>query len=90
MNMAQTQDTTPTPAAVARQATEQTTANLDALILLGTFGPSDDMTALLRLSNGTVARVSTGDDIGGDTVVAIDEGRLALNQNGTAHWLSMP
>lgn len=88
--MAQTQDTTNTPAFVAAKATEKTRANLDALILLGTFGPPDNRAALLRLSNGRVARVSTGDVIGGDQIVAIDEGRLALNQNGTAHWLLMP
>ncbi|MFZ5961379.1 amidophosphoribosyltransferase [Thalassococcus sp. BH17M4-6] len=88
--MAETPDTTDTPAIVAENATRETDANLDALILLGTFGPQDNLTALLRLSNGKIAKVSRGDEIGGDTVIAIDEGRLALAQNGTAHWLAMP
>ena len=88
--MAQSKDTTDTPAIVSDKATERTNANLSSLILLGTFGPSDDLTALLRLSSGKVARVRKGDVIGRDTVVAIDDGRLALNQNGTAHWLNMP
>lgn len=88
--MAQNTDTTATPEVVTKNATTQTEANLGRLILLGTFGPSGDQTALLRLSNGTTAQVGKGDKIGRDTVIAVEDGRLALARNGDAHWLSMP
>ncbi|MGR3442261.1 MAG: pilus assembly protein PilP [Thalassococcus profundi] len=88
--MAQNQDTTPTPAEVAQNATQTTDANLRSLVLLGTFGPEGDLTALLRLTNGTTARVRTGDRIGGDRIVAVDDGRLALAENGRMHWIEMP
>jgi Tfp pilus assembly protein PilP len=88
--MAQNHDTTPTPAEVAQNATQTTDANLRSLVLLGTFGPEGDLTALLRLTNGTTARVRTGDRIGGDRIVAVDDGRLALAENGRMHWIEMP
>ena len=88
--MAQPQDTPPTPDIVARNATQRTGDNLDRTILLGTFGPEGNRSALIRLSNGTVAKVGTGDRLGRDRIVAIDDGRLALAKNGTALWLTMP
>ncbi len=87
--MAQT-DTTPTPASVARRATEQTDANLSRMILLGTFGTDAAPQALVRLPDGQVARVAPGDRVGHDTVYAIDARRIALERNGRATWVAMP
>ncbi|MFA8385618.1 MAG: amidophosphoribosyltransferase [Pelagibaca sp.] len=82
------QDTTPTN--VAKQATQTTDDLRGALILLGTFGTNDHPQALLKLRGGKIATVSRGDLVKGETVVAIEEGRVALARNGTAHWLEMP
>ena len=82
------QDTTPTH--VAQQATQTTDDLRGALILLGTFGPNDHPQALLKLRGGKIATVSRGDVVNGKTIVAIEEGRVALARNGTAHWLEMP
>lgn len=79
-----------TPAQVARAATQSATDFGGALTLLGTFGASDNPSAILRLRNGRTTSVSRGDSVAGQTVVAIEEGRVALSRNGTAHWLDMP
>lgn len=79
-----------TPPQVARQATQSTNDLAGALILLGTFGPQSDPQALVKLRNGKTATVSRGDTVNRQTVVAIEEGRIALARNGTAQWLKMP
>lgn len=83
-----TQDATPTN--VAQQATRMTNDLRGALILLGTFGSNDHPKALLKLRGGKIATVSRGDVVKGETIVAIEESRVALARNGTAHWLAMP
>ena len=79
-----------TPPQVARQATETAIDLGGAIILLGTFGPQSDPQALLKLRGGKTETVSRGDTVNGQTVVAIEEGRVALAQSGNAHWLTMP
>ncbi len=79
-----------TPPQVARTATLNTNDLGGALILLGTFGAQSNPQALLKLRNGKTETVSRGDSVDGQTVVAIEEGRVALSRNGTAHWLNMP
>ncbi|WP_146589001.1 pilus assembly protein PilP [Puniceibacterium confluentis] len=87
--MAQT-DTTPTPPAVAQSATRRTDSNLSRLVLLGTFGSEQAPQALVRLPDGRVTRVSPGDQVGHDTVYAIDATRIALGQNGRSVWVEIP
>ena len=79
-----------TPPQVAQQATETTNDLGGALTLLGTYGTQDAPQALLKLRGGKTAIVARGDRVNGQTVVAIEEGRMALARNGTAHWLDMP
>jgi hypothetical protein len=79
-----------TPPKVAATATQTTHDLGGALILLGTFGTQTDPQALLKLRNGSTETMSRGDKVNGQTVVAIEEGRVALARNGTAHWLDMP
>lgn len=79
-----------TPPQVAQQATQTTHDLGGALTLLGTFGSQSDLQALLKLRNGKTATVSRGDSVNGQTVVAIEDGRVALARNGTARWLDMP
>jgi type IV pilus biogenesis protein PilP len=79
-----------TPPLVAQQATQTTNDLGGTLTLLGTFGSQTNLQALLKLRGGTIATVSRGDLVNGQTVVAIEDGRVALARNGTAHWLEMP
>ncbi|PWL35990.1 MAG: amidophosphoribosyltransferase [Marivita sp. XM-24bin2] len=60
------------------------------MTLLGTFGPQTAPQALLKLRGGKTSIVSRGDRVNGQTVVAIEKGRMALARNGTTHWLEMP
>ncbi|MCI5111032.1 MAG: amidophosphoribosyltransferase [Marivita sp.] len=82
------QDTTPPQ--VAATATQTTNDLGDSVTLLGTFGSQSDPQALLKLRGGKTATVSRGDRVNGQTVVAIEDGRVALARNGTAHWIDMP
>ncbi|WP_417721906.1 amidophosphoribosyltransferase [Salipiger sp.] len=79
-----------TPANVAQTATQEAKLPRRGVILLGTFGSNGTGGALLRLSDGRTARVTVGDSVGSARVVAIDEERLALSQNGRAQWISVP
>ena len=79
-----------TPPQVAQEATTQTDDLGGAVTLLGTFGAENDPHALLKLRGGKTTTVSRGDSVNGETVVAIEEGRVALSRNGTAHWLEIP
>ena len=79
-----------TPPQVAREATQTTTDLGTALTLLGTFGSGETPKALLRLRNGDTTTVARGDSINGQTVIAIEEGRVALARNGATEWLEMP
>lgn len=79
-----------TPPQVAREAT-QTSRDLGGTVtLIGTFGSSADLHALLKLSNGKTTSVARGDQVNGQTVVAIETGRVALLKNGATEWLEMP
>ena len=79
-----------TPANVADLATKTITEDDTQLLLLGTFGPSEDLRAMVRSALGRTRTVGVGDRVGGTTVIAIEEGRLALNRNGTAEWIEVP
>lgn len=79
-----------TPPLVAQQATRTTRDLGGAVTLLGIFGSQSDPHALLKLRGGETATVSRGDIVNGQTVVAIEEGRIALSRNGTARRLEMP
>lgn len=79
-----------TPPQVAATATLTTDDLGGRLTLLGTFGSHTNRQALLKLRGGKTATVSHGDRVNGQTVVAIEEGRVALARNGAADWLEMP
>lgn len=79
-----------TPPQVAATATLTTNDLGGRLTLLGTFGRQTNRQALLKLRGGKTTTVSHGDRVNGQTVVAIEEGRVALARNGAADWLEMP
>jgi hypothetical protein len=79
-----------TSATAARAATESSGAPLTGLILLGTFGSSENQRALVRTSQGDTVTLKPGDRIGASPIIAIQEGRLAYNKNGRTQWLIQP
>ncbi|MDU8911251.1 amidophosphoribosyltransferase [Aestuariicoccus sp. MJ-SS9] len=79
-----------TPENVAATATVTADLPNRGPVLLGTFGTSDAPEALVRLPGGRISTVTTGDRIGGDRVIAIEDGRLAIDDRGRARWLDVP
>lgn len=82
------QDTT--PPLVAQHATRTISDLGGAVTLLGIFGSQSDLHALLKLRGGKTTTVTRGDIVNGQTIVAIEESRIAMARNGTARWLDMP
>lgn len=79
-----------TPANVASLATRPHDLDLNDLTLLGVFGPSDALTALVRLPGGRMKRVKTGDRLGSSVVMGIDTDGVMLAQHGQTRRLSFP
>ena len=82
------EDQEPTPANIAKQATE--TARLPALALIGVFGRAEAPAALIRDRRGKVHRVRVGDKIANQSVAAIDDTRVILSRGGQTKTLSLP
>lgn len=79
-----------TPANVADLATHSQSLDLKGPTLLGIFGPTDTMSALVRMPGGKTKTVQTGDKIGAGTVLGIDKDGLMLSQFGKTQRLFLP
>lgn len=79
-----------TPAPVARRANQSANFNRRDPVLLGVAGTRARPTALVRLPNGRVVRVTRGSRIGREVVVAFDGDRIALRSGSRARWLTIP
>lgn len=79
-----------TPANVANLATSSQGLDLKGLTLLGVFGPTDTLSALVRLPGGRTKTVQSGDKLGSGTVLGIDVDGLMLSQFGQTQRLSLP
>ncbi|WP_238366183.1 hypothetical protein [Mesobacterium pallidum] len=79
-----------TSSEVAKAATTRAEFDPTEPMLLGTFGSDSDRLALLRLPNGRVAQVKTGDKVSGDLVVAIADETLTLSRGGRARQIAIP
>lgn len=79
-----------TPPHVARHATIQAPLDQHQLILLGIFGAESDLKALLRLPDGDIRRVETGDQVQGVTVLAIAPDHIAMGQGSVSRRLRIP
>ncbi|MCA8884610.1 MAG: hypothetical protein KDA50_12825 [Rhodobacteraceae bacterium] len=82
--------TKPSPAKVAREATDSSGIDLNSLNLLGTFGPRSKSRALVRLPSGQVVNVAVGDRMDGGRVAEITQGRLRYVKSGRNISLTMP
>lgn len=58
--------------------------------VIGLFGTQGHMSALIRLSSGTIKRVEVGEKIGFNRIVAIDEQGVIISRNGHNQRLSLP
>ncbi|MBE0413001.1 hypothetical protein [Yoonia sp.] len=80
-----------TPACVAERATLPGALPLNGLTLIGIFTLQDGPAALLRSSNGQIARATPGTAVLGVTVTAISAATVMLvDQTGTSHALAVP
>ena len=82
--------TGPVPGGVAQAATMENAINLREINLIGVFGQSNDRTALVRMGNGRLIRVSVGDSLDGGQVVAIGDNILNYVKRGRTISLVIP
>ena len=71
-------------------ATESARISLDRVMLIGTAGAPTDLRALLRLPDGRIAKVETGDRLGSAEIRGIEPDRLSMVVNGRARTLRLP
>lgn len=77
-------------AAIAEQATTRAGIDLSSVSLLGTFGKTGSMRALVRMPGGSVLSVSVGDRVDGGQVQTISQGALTYVKRGRPVTLRMP
>ncbi len=70
-------------------ATEAVRLNRRRPMLLGTF-LGDTPRALIKMPSGQTRLVTKGTVINGSPLIAIEDGRVAFRENGTARWLTIP
>jgi len=78
----------PTPAKVAKLATQQ--VRLPRKTLIGVFGSATSPGALVRNDAGQIKRVTVGDEVDGTRVAAIGEDSLILSGRGRDEVLRLP
>ncbi|MCX7566216.1 pilus assembly protein PilZ [Sulfitobacter sp. F26169L] len=87
-NTPQADTGTPTPPEVEKLATQE--VRLDQTALIGIFGSSDTLKAMIRLPRGDTQTVTVGDRVAGGTVMAIGEDQLVLSRRGTQKVMRLP
>jgi hypothetical protein len=81
----------PTAAVIAEAATQHMEwETLDGFILIGVFERVGGRSALIRLPNGDVRRVTDGERIGRWTVASVNDSAVALTFEGQKRTLHMP
>lgn len=80
----------PTATTVARAATIENAMNLRDINLIGVYNRNDGRFALVRLSNGRLARVRVGDRLDGGQVTAISDNALNYVKRGRTITLQIP
>ncbi len=79
-----------TPEQVAEDATQPQALPLDETALIGLFHGPDGGSALLRLADGRILRVSAGAEVEGGQVTAISRDTVRLRQGDRELILRMP
>lgn len=82
----------PDPATGDAAGTATVAAQFDPTepMLLGTFGSDRERGALLRLPNGVVSKVTVGDRLAGDKVLAIAEDYVTVAHQGALRRFTFP
>lgn len=81
----------PASVPVATQATQRNAINLGKVNLIGTYGPTGERYALVRLRSGRfIKNVRVGDRIDGGRVTAIGASELHYVKNGRSITLRLP
>ncbi len=80
----------PTSASVQQAATTRDAINLRNINLLGVAGSDGRRTAIIRMPNGKIVTVKTGDKFSGYQVAAIGRNAIRLRKNGRDTVLEIP
>ncbi len=79
-----------TPDNVALQATSSNVLDRSALNLLGIFGPTDALRALVRLPDGQIRQVEAGQKLSWGQIVGIDATGVIVLKNGRTGRIDIP
>ncbi|GGG60695.1 hypothetical protein GCM10011415_03340 [Salipiger pallidus] len=79
-----------TPSNVAKTATRSADIPRRGIVLLGIYGSEEAPSVLFRTPGGKTGSARIGERIAGLRIVAVDDGRVALANGKTAHWVSVP
>ncbi len=79
-----------TPENVAALATRPAALDHAAVTLLGVFGSSDSLRALVRLPGGRIRQVEPGQRLGLGRIAGIDATGLMLTKNGRTDRIAIP
>lgn len=88
--MANSLSTAATPDNVAGTATKRGVLNSSDLNLLGLFGTSGDMQALVRMPGGRVKTVKPGNRLARSKILSIDADGVVLRKGSTTTRIKMP
>ncbi len=79
-----------TNAETAQAATQSAALPRRAPTLIGIFGPDNDLTALVRLPSGDIARLRPGDMLDRGTITAIAPDRVIVQTGPQTDSLRFP
>ncbi|UXX83549.1 pilus assembly protein PilP [Roseovarius pelagicus] len=82
-------DTT-TPSQVVKTAATQEVQIPSGTVLIGTVTAKNRAYALVKSSTGKIVQVKPGDQIGKQTVAAIEQGQMILMHNGRTERMLIP
>lgn len=80
----------PTPSSVAGPATTTAPVAKNGPMVIGVFGPEQNLTAMVRMPGGKTVTVNRGQRLRGKQVVRIDTDGLVLAQGGREERLALP
>ncbi|QIE44548.1 pilus assembly protein PilP [Pseudohalocynthiibacter aestuariivivens] len=88
-NVTDFSDTT-TPSQVVKTAATQEVQIPSGTVLIGTVTAKNRAYALVKSSTGKIVQVKPGDQIGKQTVAAIEQGQMILMHNGRTERMLIP
>lgn len=80
----------PTRASVAAEATQKNVLSMKKTSLIGVYGTAANRSALVRMRNGKIVKISVGDRVNGGKVAAIGATQVHYVKGGKNYLLRMP